>query len=606
MERAESAGADLWIGDWLVEPQLARVSRSGDAQRVTPRSMAVLLYLAEAAGTVRSRNEILDAVWPGMAVTPDALSQCLVELRKVFGDSPKQPGIIETIPKVGVRLVAPVVQRRAPAVQRRGEAQTAQVRTETKRRSLAVLPFDNLSSDPENAYVAAGIQEEILTRLSRLANHFRVISRTSVQRYAAHRPPIHAIAQELGADVILEGSVRGARDKLRVDARLVDAATDGVIWSDSYDGERDDVLSMQSAVSTDVARALRVELSVAERETLDRALTGSARAFELYAQANHLYTSVSPNEMLARRLMESAVDADPKFAAALGWLAATDVLALVNTMQGDAVDPAERAQLVRAVRERAHRALEIDPQAIYASGALARVEFLHWRWTEALRAFDVALETAPSDLHSVGSGCWLNALIGRRERAIRIAEHGLLLNPQVGEAHRWLGIVHGVVGDREAAVASLRTAHQIAPGDPFSSAWLAYTEIARGNRVDGARLLDVTEQLIGDSRSMIFLAELALGYARVGRGADARRLFAEIQAVAARRPIGAGSHAMASAAIGDYDEVLRWLGIAAAKVKRHEVDEGFVALNNLRMNITADPALEQPRIRAALDLIRGD
>jgi TolB-like protein len=471
---------------------------------------------------------------------------------------------------------------------------------------LAVLPFDNLSGDPSNAYVAAGMQEEILTRLARLPNRFRVISRTSVLRYATERPPIGTIAQELGADIILEGSVRSARDKLRIDARLVDAATDSVVWSDSYDGHRDDVLSMQSAVSLDVARALRVELSAAEKESLDRALTASTRAYELYAQANYLYTSVAPNEALARRLMESAVEADPKFAAALGWLAATDVLALVNTFQGDAVDAAKRDQLLRSVHERAQRALAIDANAIYAHGALARVEFLYWRWSDALRSFDRALETGPSDLHSVGSGCWLNALVGRNERAIRIAEQGLSLNPQVADAHRWLGIVHGIVGDRDAAVASLRTAHKLAPGDPFSSSWLAYIEIARGNKAEGSRLLELTEQLVGSSRAMIFLAELALGYARVGRGAEARRLYDEIQATGARHPIGAGSYAMAAAAVGDYDEMLRWLAIAAEKVRKHEVDEGFIALNNLRMNITADPALEEPRVREALDRIRGD
>lgn len=553
---------------------------------------------------VVSRNDILDAVWPGMAVTPDALSQCLVELRRVFGDNPKQPGVIETIPKMGVRLVARVVQKAAAS--RDADSGRSAPRAQAERRSLAVLPFDNLSGDPNNAYVAAGMQEEILTRLARLANRFRVISRTSVLRYAAERPPIRTIAQELGADIILEGSVRSARDKLRIDARLIDAATDSVVWSDSYDGQRDDVLSMQSAVSLDIARALRVELSAAEKESLDRALTASTRAYELYAQATYLYTSVSPNEALARRLMESAIEADPTFAAALGWLAATDVLELVNTIQGDAVDPEGREQLVQAVRKRANRALEIDPNAIYAHGALARVEFLYWRWSDALRLFDRALETGPSDLHSVGSGGWLNALVGRRDRAIRIAEDGLALNPKNGEAHRWLGIVQGLIGNHEAAVASLRTAHQIAPGDPFTAAWLAYVEIARGNATEGARLLERTEQLLGKSRSMIFLAELALGYSRIGRTADARRINEEIQAIGERRPIGAGSYAMAAAAVGDYDEMLRWLDIAAEKARKHEVDEGFIALNNLRMNITADPALEQPRVRQALDRVRGD
>jgi tetratricopeptide (TPR) repeat protein len=197
-------------------------------------------------------------------------------------------------------------------------------------------------------------------------------------------------------------------------------------------------------------------------------------------------------------------------------------------------------------------------------------------------------------------------MLGRRERAIRIAEHGLELNPQVAEAHRWLGIVHSVMGDRDTALGSLRTAHKIAPGDPFSSAWLAYTELARGQIAEGARLLDLTERLLNRARSMVFLAELALGFARVGRGDDARRINAEIRAAGARRPIGAGTYAMTAAAVGDYDEMVHWLEIAHDKVRAHEVDEGFIAINNLRMNVMADPALEQPRLRAVLDRLRGD
>ena len=197
-----------WIGEWLVEPTLACVSKGGKRQCVTPRAMAVLVRLDQSDGSVVSRNDLLDAVWPGMAVTPDALSQCLVELRRVFGESPKQPEVIETIPKMGIRLIPPVVEQLARSRTRlASDASKPRSRPDGDRRSLAVLPFDSLSSDPENAYFAAGMQEEILTRLARLPSRFRVISRTSVLRYAKERPPLHAIAQELGADIILEGSV---------------------------------------------------------------------------------------------------------------------------------------------------------------------------------------------------------------------------------------------------------------------------------------------------------------------------------------------------------------------------------------------------------------
>jgi hypothetical protein len=158
----------------------------------------------------------------------------------------------------------------------------------------------------------------------------------------------------------------------------------------------------------------------------------------------------------------------------------------------------------------------------------------------------------------------------------------------------------------DAAAANLRTAHQISPGDAFSSAWLAYVEIARGNRVEGTRLLERTEQLIGKSRSMIFLAELALGYARVGREADARRLNDEIHAIGARRPKEGAPTRWPPRPSATTTRCCVGSRSPTAKVRNHEVDEGFIALNNLRMNVTADPALEQPRVRAALDRIRGD
>src|SRR6185295_1807995 len=111
MSATAASKSDFRLGDWLVRPSLAAIERGAEAVHVTPRSMAVLVYLADARGEVVSRNDLLDAVWPGMSVTPDALSQCVVELRKAFRDDPKSPAVIQTIPKLGLRLlvaVAPV------------------------------------------------------------------------------------------------------------------------------------------------------------------------------------------------------------------------------------------------------------------------------------------------------------------------------------------------------------------------------------------------------------------------------------------------------------------------------------------------------------------
>src|SRR5262245_37052369 len=109
MSASGASRSDFRLGEWLVRPSLATIERGAEAVHVTPRSMAVLIYLADARGEVVSRNELLDAVWPGMSVTPDALSQCVVELRKAFRDDPKQPAVIQTIPKLGLRLLTPVM-----------------------------------------------------------------------------------------------------------------------------------------------------------------------------------------------------------------------------------------------------------------------------------------------------------------------------------------------------------------------------------------------------------------------------------------------------------------------------------------------------------------
>src|SRR5262245_37416806 len=121
MSATSASRPDFRLGDWLVRPSLATIERGAEAMHVTPRSMAVLIYLADARGEVVSRNELLDAVWPGMAVTPDALSQCVVELRKAFRDDPKQPAVIQTIPKLGLRLLTPVMPVTAPEVEAQPE-----------------------------------------------------------------------------------------------------------------------------------------------------------------------------------------------------------------------------------------------------------------------------------------------------------------------------------------------------------------------------------------------------------------------------------------------------------------------------------------------------
>jgi hypothetical protein len=147
----------------------------------------------------------------------------------------------------------------------------------------------------------------------------------------------------------------------------------------------------------------------------------------------------------------------------------------------------------------------------------------------------------------------------------------------------------------------------MAPTLPVQRSWLALTEIARGNRDAALQELRLTEQLLGDDRLVIFLVDLAYGYGRLGERDNAQRLFAEIRSVAeAGQDIGAGGWALASLAIGDHDEALRWLGIGADKARRHEIDAGMFSLMNIKLNVTGDPVLEQPEFVEARGRLTGD
>jgi hypothetical protein len=171
-----------------------------------------------------------------------------------------------------------------------------------------------------------------------------------------------------------------------------------------------------------------------------------------------------------------------------------------------------------------------------------------------------------------------------------------------------LGVVHAYAGDRAAADRSFNDGLALSPAFALSRAWLAYDAIAVGDAAAALQNLQLVEQLLGEPslQSMAFLPELAYGYARIGREADARRLFAEIEALARTADVGTGTWALAYLAVGDEAEALRQLELVAAKVRNHEPDQGILGVMNLKMNFLADPRIEEPRFADVLRRIRGD
>ena len=276
----------LQIGAWHIDPQLGQMSRGAQTVRLEARTLRLLLYLANRAGETVGIEELLDQVWSGVVVTQDSVYQAVTALRRLLGDDAKQPTYIVTVPRLGYRLIAPVraaVEEPASAVpppslpapatrapqMRRGALLGALVALAglgflfwrssiaPDAKSVAVLPFLDLTSQAmDEEYFADGLTEELIDRLSREAG-FKVPAASASFYYKDKQLPPSRVAQELGVNYLLEGSLRESGDTLRITARLTRAADGYVIWTSSYERSKADRLAIQDEIALKVTAALR-------------------------------------------------------------------------------------------------------------------------------------------------------------------------------------------------------------------------------------------------------------------------------------------------------------------------------------------------------------
>jgi len=288
------AKTKLRIGDWSVDRSSGQISRDGKTVRLEERSMRLLLCLAEHAGEVVSVEELLSQVWPEVTVTQDSVYQAVTTLRRVLGDDPRQPAYIATVPRLGYRMVAKVSPWADPLVDSPSAAETAPisrfswikagaflvgavvivvlvflVRSKSAKndpgiptavvarpeKSIAVLPFLDLTEGMKEEEFADGMTEELIDRFSKIPG-LRVPSATSSFYYKGKQAPIGEIAKALAVEYVLDGSVRKSGDRLRVAVRLVRAENGYVMWSESYDRPFDDLLMVQDDIAGEVTKAL--------------------------------------------------------------------------------------------------------------------------------------------------------------------------------------------------------------------------------------------------------------------------------------------------------------------------------------------------------------
>ena len=433
----------------------------GERVDLRPRSFAVLRLLAANPGRIVTKQEILDKVWNGAAVSEDSLTQCIADIRRKIGDGERR--IIRTIPSRGFQLTSDAgPQPFAPP--------DAALAPPGDRPSIAVLPFENMSGDPEQCYFADGVVEDIITALARFPSLF-VIARNSSFTYKGRPVDVRQVGRELGVRYVLEGSVRRSEDRLRISGQLVQTDTGMHVWAERYDGALADIFALQDEMTASVVGALVPNLQRAEVERARKTPPASLTTYDLYLHA------LAARDLLTRdgiaqalQLVERALALDPTFVSAAILAAGCWTLRFSEGWSPTAEAHAESVRYARL-------AVSLDAHNAEALAVLARrIAQAERNYAEARSLAERAVAINPNSSLAWRHSGFVFVYTGEPELALDYLQRAVRLSPYDSWSHdSWSGIALALIQlhrDQEAVVAG-RRAVQLNPR--WSTSWRALT-----------------------------------------------------------------------------------------------------------------------------------
>ncbi len=570
-------GTNFVFGDFQLHAYDGRLRRIPDGHCVVlpPTLLEILLTLVEDAGQVVAKQQFLDRVWPERVVEEGNLSRNVSNLRKILEDDAQHPRYIETAAGRGYRFVADVSVEAAaetsvntppePASSNSGSRftallvsglvlcvvaaatllttpsqpdSTADSRIALQIRSLAVLPFENLSGDPGQNWFADGMTEELISTLASIGE-LDLTSRTSSMQYRNSEKALPTIARELGVRGIVEGSVVRSADQVRLSVRLIDAESDRSLWSASFEREASESFSMHGEIVVQLADQLGIELPSAQELRLNRRAPIDQVAHEAYLLGRHFKNKRTVESLQqAIAYFDRAIEIEPEFSRA--YAAKADTYLSLASWQGpsrelwpkarsaaDAAIALDRndaeALIVRAGALLCHdldakaaepiylQALELNP-----NNTLSIHRYSYSLMTQG--RFDESIGWARKALRLNPVSASLNVALGQRfhyarqyDEAVQQLEHALALNPNYPEAHRVLGLVYLQTGKAREAIVALKLAHQLG-GGPGVVGELGYAYARAGQTDDALTQLTILESMALKGR------DTAYGFALVLHG----------------------------------------------------------------------------------------
>ena len=617
------------FGDFALDPRRRTLSRGGSPVVLTPKAFDVLFFLLQNPNRLVLKDELLQAVWGGTFVEDGNLTQYVSHLRKALGDGSEDTRLIVTVarkgyqftPDVTVAELTDISKPAAVAMPTSGgradhsrpvhELPVKEARPKASGRSwkaallltsavilagagylfwrhfrppvqpgtgqirLAVLPFANLTGDPNKEYLADGLTEQMISQLSRLnPEQLGVIARTSVMGYKHKDVGLDQIGRDLSVQYVLENSLRESGDQMRLTAQLIQVKDQTHLWSQDFDYAAKDILNVEDEVAKAVAREIQLRLTSHQQAELARPHTVNPQAFDAYLQANyHAFQRRSDRDTdIAAKYYERATQLDPSFA--LAWVGLSDAR---NWQADEGLIPMEEGR--RLAREAVERALALNPNLPEAHIQMGKIKrSVDFDWAGANASFQRAIALDPQSPDAVYQAALSAAMFGRIDEALQLAHRAVELDPLNAVSLDMLGWIEFFSGQLDQALADCKKILELNPDFVDDPLLLSQIYLMQGRPQDA--LPEIERIHFAPLRAFSY----ALTYFALGR---------EKESDAALNELITKYHASNAVEIAEVyafrnrpDKAFEWLERAYAQ---HDPSLGFIKMKPTLANLRGDP-----------------
>jgi TolB-like protein/DNA-binding winged helix-turn-helix (wHTH) protein/Flp pilus assembly protein TadD len=607
------------FGAFKADLAAAQLYKHGHRIKLQQQPFQVLAMFLERPGEVVTRDELQKRLWPADTFVDfdHGVNIAINKLREALGDSAEEPRFIETLPRLGYRFISPIEQGHSPpdnaptevarparrlshtlaaalagtivlaaviGLNLGGWRERVRGRATPRIESLAVLPFANLSGDPEQEYFADGMTEALINDLAKISA-LKVISRTSAMQFKQTSKRLPQIAWELGVDAVMEGSVQREGDQVRISIQLIDAATDKHLWADQYQRDYRSILALQSEVARAIAQHIEITLTAQEQVRLGGARMVDPGAHEAYLKGRY-YSNKRTAKELKKSLeyFQQAIEKDPSYAPAYSGMA--DAYALL----GYRGDLSSKEALSRA-KAAALKAVELDETLAEAHASLAFIAETHeWDWSFAEREYKRALDLNPgyAAAHNWYAGYLM--YLGRFDEGIAEAKRARELDPLSLAINNALGGRLLLAGRDKEAVEQIQKTLEMDPNFAPAHNRLGWAHLRSGKYEQAVAEFQQARALSESDPD--FLVDLGYAYAVAGKRDEAQKILGELKRKRKRGFVSSSAFAIVYGALGEKDAAFAWLEKA--------YEERDPQLTYLKVGPRFDPLRHDPRFKDVL------